>query len=61
MYSKSDSFFDELMVEIPGGKIQLKDESTQNTWQVEVKPFLLAKYPVTRDFYIFFTEGLSVC
>ena len=39
------------MVPIPEGKIHLRDDRTKNTWMVEVKPFLLAKFPVTQDLY----------
>ncbi len=39
------------MVEIPMGKIDLRDDRTKKKWTVEIQPFLLAKYPVTQDLY----------
>jgi formylglycine-generating enzyme required for sulfatase activity len=41
----------EQMVEIPGGKIELRDDRTKQQWIVELEPFLLAKFPVTQDLY----------
>lgn len=45
------TFLDDLMVKIPGGTIELKDDRTKQKWMVELEPFLLAKFPVTQDFY----------
>lgn len=39
------------MVEIPGGKIELRDDRTKEKWAVEIETFLLLKYPVTQDLY----------
>jgi formylglycine-generating enzyme required for sulfatase activity len=39
------------MVRIPAGEIELRDDRTKNTWKVEIKPFLLAPYPVTIELY----------
>lgn len=39
------------MVEIPGGRIEMRDDRIKQKWTVELEPFLLAKYPVTQDFY----------
>jgi formylglycine-generating enzyme required for sulfatase activity len=39
------------MTEIPAGKILMRDEGSKTTWKVEVGPFLLAPYPVTRELY----------
>ncbi|MCG7409581.1 formylglycine-generating enzyme family protein [Paenibacillus sp. ACRRX] len=39
------------MVKIPGGEIELRDDRTKRTWKTELKPFLLAQYPVTVDLY----------
>lgn len=39
------------MVEIPSGKIELRDDRTKQRWTVEIASFLLAKFPVTQDFY----------
>ena len=39
------------MVEIPEGKIELRDDRIKHKWTVEIPPFLLAKYPVTQELY----------
>lgn len=39
------------MIKIPGGEIVLRDDRIKRKWKVEIKPFLLAKYPVTQDMY----------
>jgi formylglycine-generating enzyme required for sulfatase activity len=47
---------DQQLVEIPGGKIELKDDRTKQRWAVEVDPFLIAKFPVTQELYISITN-----
>jgi len=42
----------EQMVEIPGGKIALRDDRTKEKWTVSIQPFLLLKFPVTQDLYV---------
>ncbi|MCQ6959616.1 formylglycine-generating enzyme family protein [Mucilaginibacter aquariorum] len=39
------------MVEIPEGKIELRDDRTKQKWTVELAPFLLAQFPVTQEQY----------
>src|SRR5690554_1126074 len=39
------------MVEIPNGEIELRDDRTKQKWFVNIKPFLLSKFPVTQNFY----------
>ncbi|MBB2911360.1 formylglycine-generating enzyme required for sulfatase activity [Streptosporangium becharense] len=39
------------MIEIPAGKIFLRDEGTKRVWKVEVGAFRLAPHPVTRELY----------
>ncbi|MEU8077670.1 SUMF1/EgtB/PvdO family nonheme iron enzyme [Catellatospora citrea] len=39
------------MIEIPAGRIELRDEGTRRTWRVDVEPFLLAAHPVTRELH----------
>lgn len=39
------------MVEIPKGRIELRDDRTKDKWTVEIEPFLLFKYPVTQELY----------
>lgn len=46
-----NSALNDQMVEIPGGKIELRDDRTKEKWSVNIKPFLLAKFPVTQDIY----------
>ncbi len=45
-----------LMVEIPDGEILLRDDRIKHSWKVKIKPFLLAKYPLTQDLYFAITE-----
>lgn len=42
---------EEDMVNIPHGNIELRDDRTKEKWSVEIRPFLLAKFPVTQEFY----------
>ncbi|SET01021.1 Formylglycine-generating enzyme, required for sulfatase activity, contains SUMF1/FGE domain [Natronincola peptidivorans] len=44
------------MVKIPRGEIVLRDDRIKHKWKVEIKPFLLAKYPVTQDLYYDITQ-----
>ena len=46
----------ELMVEIPAGNIELRDDRTKQKWTVSIEPFLLAKFPVTQDLYFEITD-----
>jgi formylglycine-generating enzyme required for sulfatase activity len=39
------------MVEIPEGRIELRDDRTKQKWTVELAPFLLAQFPVTQEQY----------
>ena len=39
------------MVEIPGGEIELRDDRIKQKWRVEIKPFFIAKFLVTQDYY----------
>jgi formylglycine-generating enzyme required for sulfatase activity len=39
------------MAEIPGGEIVLRDDRIGHKWSVEIKPFLLSRYPVTQDVF----------
>jgi formylglycine-generating enzyme required for sulfatase activity len=44
------------MVEIPGGKIEMRDDRKKEKWTVELQPFLIARFPVTRDLYFAITK-----
>ncbi|MGY0037561.1 formylglycine-generating enzyme family protein [Pedobacter sp. NJ-S-72] len=50
------SYINDQMVEIPGGKIELRDDRTKEKWSVELAPFFLAKFPVTQDLYFEVTK-----
>lgn len=50
------STFDKQMVEIPSGKIELKDDRTKQRWTVKIKSFLMAKFPVTQELYLAITN-----
>ncbi|HDR7471795.1 formylglycine-generating enzyme family protein [Bacillus toyonensis] len=42
---------DSNMMEIPAGEVVLRDDRIKKEWQVQIKPFLLAKYAVTMEIY----------
>jgi formylglycine-generating enzyme required for sulfatase activity len=44
------------MVKIPGGEIELRDDRTKRLWKAEIRPFLLAPYPVTMELYCAITR-----
>lgn len=44
------------MVNIPEGEIELRDDRKKKQWKAEVKPFLLAAYPVTVELYAAMTH-----
>ena len=44
------------MVEIPKGRIELRDDRTKEKWAVEIEPFLLYKFPITQDIYFEITN-----
>ena len=44
------------MAEIPSGKIEMRDDRKKLQWKVEIKPFLLAKFPVTQELYFEITK-----
>lgn len=50
------SYIDRQMVKIPGGEIKLRDDRIKSKWNVEIRPFLLARYPVTMDLYYAITN-----
>lgn len=39
------------MIEIPKGKIELRDDRTKQKWTTDVEAFLLSKFAVTQDLY----------
>ena len=50
------SSIDKQMVEIPSGKIELRDDRTKEKWTVKINPFLLGKFPVTQEMYLEITN-----
>lgn len=52
----SISNINDQMVEIPSGKIELRDDRTKQKWTVNLESFLLAKFPVTQEFYFEITN-----
>lgn len=50
------SYIDYPMVKIPGGVIELRDDRIKSKWKAEIRPFHLARYPVTTDFYYAITN-----
>lgn len=45
-----------LMVEIPSGEIDLRDDRKKQKWTCKIEPFLLSKFPVTQDLYSEFVK-----
>lgn len=44
------------MAKIPGGEIELRDDRIKSKWKTEIRPFLLAQFPVNMDLYYGFTN-----
>jgi formylglycine-generating enzyme required for sulfatase activity len=47
---------DNQMVQIPGGKIELRDDRIKHRWSVDLEPFLLSKFQVTQAIYLAITN-----
>ncbi|WP_435881528.1 formylglycine-generating enzyme family protein [Streptomyces xanthochromogenes] len=45
------------MVDIPAGRVTLSDRRTQRSWQVDLRPYRLAEFPVTQAGYVEVTGG----
>ncbi len=54
--TKIETTVNEQMVEIPKGKIELRDDRTKQKWTVDVEAFSLAKFAVTQDLYFEVTK-----
>lgn len=48
------------MIKIPGGEIELRDDRVKNKWKVEIRPFLLSRFPVTQELYLAVTKKIAV-
>lgn len=42
------------------GEIELRDDRIKSKWKAEIRPFLLARYSVTADFYFDMTAETSL-
>lgn len=42
-----------LMVHIPQGTIQLRDDRKQTTWSTQLDAYLMSKYPITQEMYTY--------
>lgn len=51
MSNEIKSYIDYQMVKIPGGDIELRDDRIKSKWKTEIRPFLLAQFPVTMGIY----------
>ena len=51
MSSFNPEIIDSQMVKIPGGSIVLRDDRLKHSWEVQIKPFLLSRYLITRELY----------
>lgn len=49
---KISTLLEELMLKIPRGEIELRDDRKQREWSVKLKPFLISKFPITQDLYM---------
>lgn len=38
-------------VAIPEGKVQMRDDRTNDQWEVSIQPFYLAKFPITQELF----------
>ena len=56
MYNEVNNHINDEMVKIPGGEIILRDDRIKHKWKVEIKPLLLAKFPVTQELYFEITQ-----
>lgn len=41
----------DLMVQIPKGSVDMRDDRINKEWREQINPFLLSKFPVTQDLY----------
>lgn len=47
----NQKLIDELMIIIPEGKIEMRDDRIDKIWEIEKETFSLSKFPVTQDLY----------
>ncbi|UCS95549.1 hypothetical protein KZP23_11305 [Echinicola marina] len=51
-----ETFITEQMIQIPKGKIELRDDRINEKWTTEIKSFFILRYPVTQDLYLAVTN-----
>lgn len=56
MSNEIKSYIGYPMVKIQGGEIELRDDRIKSKWKAEIRPFLLARYPVTTSLYYAITN-----
>jgi len=42
---------EELLIGIPSGSVEMRDDRINKSWEVEINAFSLSKFPVTQDLY----------
>lgn len=47
----AEKLIDELLVAIPTGAVEMRDDRTKKNWSVDINSFSLSKFPVTQDLY----------
>ncbi|OZQ69849.1 cytoplasmic protein [Paenibacillus sp. VTT E-133280] len=57
MSADMNSDLDYPMARIPAGEVELRDDRVKSSWRAEIKPFLLAPFPVTMDLYNVITNN----
>jgi len=45
------SYINQLLVEIPAGEIELRDDRIKRKWAVKIQPFLIGRHSVTQGLY----------
>jgi len=45
------SYINQLLVEIPAGEIELRDDKIKRKWAVKIQPFLIGRHSVTQGLY----------
>ncbi|WP_340009316.1 SUMF1/EgtB/PvdO family nonheme iron enzyme [Paenibacillus sp. FSL K6-0276] len=59
MSNEIERYLNYPLVKIPGGEIELRDDRIKSNWKVELRPFHLARYPVTMELYNAITNKSS--
>jgi formylglycine-generating enzyme required for sulfatase activity len=54
--TKNTPFIPDHMVEIPKGRIELRDDRTKEKWAVDIEAFWLSRFPVTQEIYFEITH-----